>query len=190
METEVWKDIPGYEWLYQASTMGRIKSYPNKWNFWIWKVLKWGRNRFYLNTAICIWKIQKTMLTHRLIAKTFIPNPENKPQVNHINGIKTDNRVENLEWCTPSENAIHSFSILWRKSILGWKFWKDSLNKVWIIQYDKLWNKIKEWYCIRDVERELWIKWQNISCCCRWGRSKTAWGFIWKYKESKNTKKI
>lgn len=105
---EEWKDIVWYEGRYQVSSVWSIKSFQYRW--WIW-LLKWCfHKQWYKLVFLKVNKIQKWFWIHRIVAKTFIPNPDNKPQVNHINWIKDDNRLENLEWCTASENIKHAYA--------------------------------------------------------------------------------
>lgn len=119
-EREVWRDVPGYVGHYQVSTYGRVKSllriirypYRTKTSYKICKPqiilshkTKWGG---YLSVGLAMHSIKKKFKVHRLVAMAFISNPEKKPFINHKNGIKTDNRVINLEWCTRSENATHA----------------------------------------------------------------------------------
>lgn len=102
MEIEIWKDIEGFEGLYQISNLGKVRNSDRDLRL---NTSKDGYKLTYLYTN----KVKLTRTVHRLVAKAFIPNLKNKPCVNHINGIKTDNRIENLEWVTYSENTLHSF---------------------------------------------------------------------------------
>lgn len=122
---ENWKDIQEFKGKYQISNLGRIKSISRKVSNGSGfrnieeKILTFKKGRNGYIHAILNNINQKARYAHRLVAIAFIPNPKNKPYVNHINGIKDDNRVENLEWCTQSENLKHAYSNGFREPIRG-----------------------------------------------------------------------
>jgi len=132
---EVWKDIKDYEGFYQVSNLGNIKSLSRtiKWRgcFIIKKgiELKKKTNKGYKSIGLNKNGEHKNMSIHRLVAVAFIPNIENKPQVNHINGIKSDNRVENLEWCTRSENQLHAVANKLNIAIKGESHYNSKLTE-------------------------------------------------------------
>lgn len=110
--TEIWKEVAGSDGKYKVSNLGNMMTYRGRTP----RLLKQHANpKGYMITCLCVNRKSKTVVVHRLVAQAFIPNPENKPQVNHIDGKKANNVVSNLEWNTASENGLHSFKYLGRK---------------------------------------------------------------------------
>lgn len=193
MGIEVWKDIVGYEGLYKISNYGRVQTLPVSLVSVDGKKLT--RKRYfskgnkdihgYCRVDLKKDNIVKTIKVHRLVAEAFIPNPENKPQVNHKNGIKTDNRVENLEWATPSENLTHAFRVLKHPARGNIGFGKYNVNSKKVIQI-KNGKNIKVFDSISDAARELKICASGIiRCANHMPRYNTAGGFSWEYVKNK-----
>ena len=174
MTEEVWRDVKGYEGLYQVSNMGRVKSLERKNNYGRTvkeRILKpafdgWG----YLVVTLCADGKRKNLMVHRLVCEAFNDNRDEKPEVNHINEIKTDNRACNLEWCTRIENLTHG-----TRSERSAK----TLSKP-ICQYTLDEKIVKTWASLTEVKRQTGFGQSHISQVAN-GKRKQAYGFIWKY---------
>lgn len=190
---EIWKDIEGYEWKYQVSSLWRVKSL-NYRRSGIEIVLNGSIIKCW-HTIVWIYKEEnlKTYSISKIVGIHFIPNPLNLPLVCHRDETLDErwalyNGVDNLFWWTNSDN-IRDMYKKWRqrnhfqynnpKPNL-WKFWSNHPWSKKINQYDLKWNFIKEWGSIIEAWKELNIHKSSISSCCRW-KVKTAWGFIWRY---------
>lgn len=180
---EIWKTIDGYP-DYMISSMGRVKSLDreilNRWGNGYrlikGKILKGGKHRGYLYVSLSRNGKCKTFTVHKLVAQHFIPNPNNLSEIDHINTDRTDNRVENLRWCTHKENQNNTVT----KS-------KMKLNKSKskpILQFSKDGEFIKKWNSCSDIKRELGYNQSSISACCHNMKSyHTAYGYIWGFEK-------
>jgi hypothetical protein len=173
---EIWKDIPGFEEHYQASSYGRIRSKQRK-------ITQKGHKNFYTRTMngkilqpreqnsnyhlvwLSVGSKKFPELVHRLVAKTFILNADNKSCVNHKNGKKTDNRIKNLEWCSYSENIKHAHKIIERKKVS---------KHILCVELNQVFQSIIGAAQILEINR------CAISHALN-GRSKTAGGFTWMF---------
>lgn len=178
---ENWKDIKGYEGLYQVSNFGRIKSINrtinhNKGNgnrILNGRILKcwYDKNNYARISLSKNGKVTK-YLVHYITASTFIPNPDNKPCIDHIDTNPSNNNVENLRWCTQKENCNNPITKI--------KMRKNSSCSKPVLQFSKEGELIKKWDSTMDIQRELGISNTCISYCCT-GKNKTARGFKWHY---------
>lgn len=180
-EIEIWKDIPNYEGIYQASNLGRIKSLERidvRGHRVKEKILKPSRDRYgYYQVVLCKNSKLKAYRVHRLVWSAFNGQIPENMQVNHINEIKSDNRLENLNLMTCKENINYGTGIERRvKKRINGKCSKPVLQ----FTLDNI--LIKEYPSIKQVERETGFAQGNICNCCK-GRYKQAYGYKWKYKE-------
>lgn len=175
------KEFPNYKVNIKGEVFSRYKF---KTNIVIdeWRPVKHILDKatgYYLVTLVHEGK-RRNAFVHRMVAVFFIDNPENKPQVNHIDGNKQNNSINNLEWVTPQENARHAVE-------LGLCDERRKAQEVAILQYnaDKS-TLVREHVSLHEAGRVTNIHWQNISKVCR-GLRHTAGGFHWKYKKSSET---
>ena len=168
---EIWRDIKDYEGYYQVSNRGIVKSLERmKRNNGGYqkipeKILKvYDNGKGYLRVQLCKDGKVKNCRINRLVAQAFLPNPNNLPEVNHIDQDKTNNCVENLEWCTTQYNVEYSQA----KAVIG-------INKIS--------GLILEFPSLMEAERQTGISNKHI-CDCLKGRCKSAGGYYWQYDES------
>lgn len=160
LPNETWKDIRDYEGLYKISNLGRIKSLEridysgHKLEENLISICKSGSG--YMCVNLCKNGIQKSHRLHRIIAITFIPNPNNYNQINHLDGIKLNNRIDNLEWCDNSRNQRHAFEIGLKIMPKGENHWGSKLTKNDILKIRKLYN---DGFWPSDIQGEF----ENIS---------------------------
>lgn len=189
--SEEWKDIKGYEGLYQVSNKGNIKSLSrivgtkkcgrHKLKERILKPCKCGK---YYSVTLCKNNKIVRKYIHRLVAETFISNSNNLLDVNHKDGNTYNNCVNNLEWCTRSENIKHSYQVLKRKVNTEGLIEYREKHKRKINQYDLNDKFIKQWNCINEAEKSLNIKSIGKICECCKDKRISAFGYKWRYAEN------
>ena len=180
---EEWKDIKGYEGLYQVSNKGRVRSLKHDKMI---KPIQHSNGYLFVNLHKDGSRIHTSI--HRLVANAFIPNPDNKPCVGHKNTIKTDNSIDNLEWCTYLENNNHPITRYRRsktkKGIPPSKNTMDALIKKMskkVYQYTIDGIFLKSWNSVREASKNVGTFESNISFCCKHS-NRTCKGYKWSYE--------
>lgn len=180
---EYWIEVKGHP-RYRVSTLGRVKCVDYR-GTGKEKICKLSDRNGYLR----VWIDGVPKSVHRLVLEGFMPNPQNKPCIDHINTIKTDNRVENLRWVTHKENDSNPLTRKHKSENAG-KPWLGKLGaehncSIPIVQLTKDGVFVKKWSCATEAERELGIYQVSIAKCCK-GKRKSAGGFRWVYLSDYN----
>jgi hypothetical protein len=209
----IWKDIPGYEGLYQISNDGQVKSLERK-TYTITplgeiihsqtkpsRIMKptntRGKSKSGYSFVFLSKETKKPMMVHRLVALAFLPPVEGKPLVNHKNGKKLDNRLENLEWCNKSENSLHSYHVLGnvanvsgilKKHGTRGKFYGSHPQARAVIRYDLSGNETGRFSCIKEAREKTGVSANSIIDVC-YGRKDQANGEKWAYAETKGKRR-
>ena len=185
-QPEIWKSITGYENSHEISNHGRVRSIDRT----IIRNNKPARlkGRILKHTLISggypsvMFKFYGSRYyVHRLVAEHFIENTEDKSQINHKDGNKLNNYVDNLEWVTQSENMLHSFKHLGHKKWMLGRRGKEVYNSRAVIGTHIKTGEILELECITEGYRKYGFSPSNVCACCR-GYQKTSYGYTWKYK--------
>lgn len=184
--TEIWKDIDGYTGLYQVSNLGNVRklrfinNMTNKEKVFLItpKLINTG----YYKVMLYKGGKWENAFVHRLVAAAFIPNEAGRPQVNHIDGNKTNNVVTNLEWCTQSENNRHAYRTGLRSAPATGRFGADSYKAIPVEMLDKDTGKvICRFGSLIDAAKYVGAKKSCHICSCCKGKLKTAYGHGWRY---------
>lgn len=165
----IWKDVPGYEGLYLVSSEGHLVSFTRG-------LLRPAADEDgYPRATLTRDGEARSVRVHRIVAEAFIPNPDGKPTVNHINEVKTDNRAVNLEWATMAEQNAHGTRMeRVRANHAGGR------EKIPVLMLDRLGRPVQAWGSVCEAASAMSVHKSSISKCLR-GRQKTAGGFLWRY---------
>lgn len=166
---EIWKKVKDYEGLYEVSNLGRVRSLPRNGTIPEPRIMKIGKDKDGYGVVTLRNTKRCTKRVHRLIANAFLPNPYNKPQINHKDGNKLNNIIDNLEWATGSENILHAKRV-------GLQM--ECPNRKRVRQLDPNNILVAEFQSMREAEQVTGIHWTGISAVTR-GVRKTAGGYLW-----------